>query len=728
MSCTKNIETQLVILKLYLIPVYMSGWQAWIWRFLIFLLCFNNTIPSETLAQSVTGSHDSIYTCRSSLVEISAEGDFDLYQWSQNGSSTAFNISSIDFLAGQDEIITVAKYRLSNVNLIQNGSFAEGNMDFTSDYRYVPGGTFDQGSYAVLSNPQDFNIGFLPCEDHSPNDDLMMVIDGSTIPGDKVWCQDLVIQPATSYALSTWTANLVGGNPSLLKFTINGDPVGDTYNVGNASCFWLRFFQIWNSGTATRAEICITNQNTLPLGNDLALDDISLFEITDFEVDTFSVFVDVPTVSVIDTSICSDRTIFYQGQNLSPNNQYSFEYTSRGGCDSNIIFNVNVSDTIWQYTRIDSLCIGDTLYFDNIEITSDTTICNFFNLSNQCDSLSCLEVVYLSSSSIAIESILPSCPGLSDGILRARTDAGLPPYSFQWTANGNIIGNANGNSIQNLTAGDYSVQVTDGKGCVTSKRYQLQDPPAIDLEGRGESPTCFQGSDGKITINATGGAPPYEFGIIKDALLTDPVIRDLESGSYQVYLQDQNGCLDSTEIIIPEGRRLFIELGESRTISLGEGLSLAVNHNGGNVDYAWRATNELSCSGCPIPSIEPFQDQWIYLQITDSVGCTATDSLWIMVDAQYELYLPNSFSPNGDGVNDLWQPFYGQSVEQISQMIIYDRWGGVIFSREGCNLECAWNGQNAGEGCDEGVYVYYVTALFKDGQQREFAGSLTLLR
>ena len=683
-------------------------------------------LPART--QTNPGVHDTIYACQNDIIPLTANGDFDLYEWNDEDSAPAFNTANINIFVNSDKYITVRKYSLSRTELIENGSFAMGNTGFTSDYRYVPGGTFEQGTYAILENPQDFNIGFIPCQDHSTTDDLMMVVDGSTVPGDKVWCQTVTVQPFTSYAFSTWTQNLVNGDPSLLRFTINDLPLGDTYSVSENSCDWLRFFQIWNSGSSSSAEICITNQNTQPLGNDLALDDISFLRVSDIQIDTFTILADVPTYTVIDSSICPDRFIKYEGLDLAPENSYTFNYQSVGGCDSTIVFNITSQDTIWSRSIIDSLCVGDTLYFNSLPVTRDTVICERYPLTNQCDSLSCLEIRYLAPSALSILKQLPACEGEKNGSLSAIIQAGLPPFSFLW--NGSDIPDEQvADSAQfNLGAGHYTLQVVDARGCSAQREIQLDEPPPVSVSGVGIGPACRRGNDGQIKLTGLGGTPPYLFGLSKQDWISDDRISDLSSGRYKVYVSDQNGCTDSTNIPVPEGELLVVELPDSLKVDLGESLLLVSNQNSDSLSYFWTATDPLSCEMCPLPSLNPVQSQWIYLEITDVKGCTARDSTWLKVEKQYKVYLPNAFTPNGDGKNDFWAPLLGVGVKKVHSVRIYDRWGGTVFETEDCNSVCYWDGKNADGELPAGVYVYALVLEYKDGILEEKAGTITLIR
>jgi gliding motility-associated-like protein len=105
-------------------------------------------------------------------------------------------------------------------------------------------------------------------------------------------------------------------------------------------------------------------------------------------------------------------------------------------------------------------------------------------------------------------------------------------------------------------------------------------------------------------------------------------------------------------------------------------------------------------------------------------GCIDTAAVRIVVNILTAIFIPNAFSPNGDGVNDLWTP----SVTGIknARWILYDRWGMEVFRGEG--LPIVWDGTKGGQVCPEGVYTYLIELERFDGEKVRKAGTITLLR
>lgn len=196
--------------------------------------------------------------------------------------------------------LLLATVSLNAQNLVTNGDFELGNQDFTSDYvQDCPNdklaadlGTWHEGA------PTDGQYCVTPPFDWSQNgsnqlgnwfpvgqsasdgvDGNMLHVNGDVTPNSKIWCQTISnIQPNSSYKFSTWISTIyASGNPpnvAELQFSINGTNFGSLITSNVTPGEWDLFFEVWESGTSTSADICIVNQNTQSNGNDFVLDNI----------------------------------------------------------------------------------------------------------------------------------------------------------------------------------------------------------------------------------------------------------------------------------------------------------------------------------------------------------------------------------------------------------------------------------------------------------------------
>jgi gliding motility-associated-like protein len=164
-----------------------------------------------------------------------------------------------------------------------------------------------------------------------------------------------------------------------------------------------------------------------------------------------------------------------------------------------------------------------------------------------------------------------------------------------------------------------------------------------------------------------------------------------------------------------------VDAGADTTILLGTSGWLSANGNG---FFQWEPPFGLSCSDCPDPQVFVKETTSFTLTITDKNGCKSIDQVTVFVDPDLAVYVPNIFSPNGDGINDV---FYvrGKGVKSLDFMI-FNRWGEKIF--ESSNLHQGWDGTHRGKPVNSGVFVYYIDAILETDQRVIKKGDVTVIR
>jgi gliding motility-associated-like protein len=127
-----------------------------------------------------------------------------------------------------------------------------------------------------------------------------------------------------------------------------------------------------------------------------------------------------------------------------------------------------------------------------------------------------------------------------------------------------------------------------------------------------------------------------------------------------------------------------------------------------NYAYAWLPIDLISSSTIYNPTTQLTQNTWYYVNVTDRNNCKNKDSILIRVqqnNCDAEFFIPNAFSPNGDGINDIFRARYPCPVEEY-YMIVYNRWGLKVFESNDINL--GWDGRYNGEREQAEVYAFYV--------------------
>lgn len=184
---------------------------------------------------------------------------------------------------------------------------------------------------------------------------------------------------------------------------------------------------------------------------------------------------------------------------------------------------------------------------------------------------------------------------------------------------------------------------------------------------------------------------------------------------------DEDGCSNSAERLVMLYPRPFFTAGRNRTMSFGDEVQIESNSP---YPLVWEENAALSCINCNFPVASPLETTTFYASVLDENGCTEIDSVTVSIHGN--LYVPNAFTPNGDGKNDIFKA-EGIDIEYF-RMEIFNRWGEKVFESD--HIDRGWNGSspNTDYFCPADVYQYRIVARELYGEQFEVAGHITLLR
>ncbi len=680
------------------------------------------------VAGRLTAQDSAFVACAGTRVTLEAPDGYD-YAWTpRTGLSSAIR-QSASFTASANITYEVGFRRTIGNELVRNGDFERGNVDFTTDYRYVPSGTFDRGTYAVLSDPTRFNQGFSRCLDSETAGGQMLVADGSEIAGMKVWCQSVPVERGKQYAFRIFLTSLVSFNPPSLLFTINGRRLGAA-QASISVCEWQQFYTTWEAPDVATAEICVVNNNTIAQGNDFALDRISFVEISDTIRRRYTVTVAQAARDTLDISLCPGERYRDNNLDLAPGESGSTVLRTSLGCDSTVHVFTTLRQPIFVSERADTLCPGDVFPFQGQALRRDTTICREGTTQFGCDSTYCLTVKFFDETALDVTIRPPSCVGDSDASLTLDVVAGRPPFTIQWEDG------STGTVRTGLPEGDYTVEVTDRLGCTARRTVRISDPPAIDVAGLSTvDAQCFAEPSGSVTATPTGGTGLLTLTVRDSVRLFDA--RFLAAGAYRLRASDSLGCFAERPFVIDSPPPVVLDLRGDTLLRLGQTASYRLNIAGDSVFTRWDfdLTSIDSLVRNNAVSFVPAGSGTVRVVGTDRNGCSTESSLALRVKSGERTYFPTAFSPNADGINDRFGPVLDPAIAEMRSFQVYDRWGGLVFSAVGCTLGdfasvCSWDGQAIGRGkaFDPGVYVYVARLRLIDGREIEQSGDFVLVR
>ena len=169
------------------------------------------------------------------------------------------------------------------------------------------------------------------------------------------------------------------------------------------------------------------------------------------------------------------------------------------------------------------------------------------------------------------------------------------------------------------------------------------------------------------------------------------------------------------------------------TITIDEQVNLEIDIIQGSIaEIIWFPEVNLDCNNCLSVTASPNETTNYQVTLIDDFSCSITLSVQIEVEDDAErLFIPNAFSPNGDGINDRFTFFANEKIERISTLQIFDRWGSNVFvgnDLEPGNLSTGWDGMHRGKEANPGVYVFFAELLLANGETELVEGEVVLIR
>lgn len=288
---------------------------------------------------------------------------------------------------------------------------------------------------------------------------------------------------------------------------------------------------------------------------------------------------------------------------------------------------------------------------------------------------------------------------------------------------------------------DITLTVTNLNGCSYSiiQPIEIFGYTGINLEIETSNIFCENGTLDLNIISAENDlCIDYGNGIVS----SDTVISPYHiAGEYVLTLssKDINGCTQDTSVlisVIPSIEVTILPDVKDTIVNLGDNILLdfILNVPERNIELTNWIGDSIVNPDRKITNVFPLRDGYINLSIVDEYGCEAIDSLFIWIGGNYNgnIYIPNVFSPNDDGRNDVFfinsKP---NTVTQIKTFQIFNRWGEKVFECKNCypdDPKHGWDGVLNGESMNPGVFAWYAVIEFVDGEEVLFKGDVTLLR
>ena len=249
-------------------------------------------------------------------------------------------------------------------------------------------------------------------------------------------------------------------------------------------------------------------------------------------------------------------------------------------------------------------------------------------------------------------------------------------------------------------------------------------------------PSCEGDTNGSLFVETDPANGPYEFSLDGISNGNNNFFAPLEAGFYVLTVTDGQGCTWTTEVYLPEPEPLIVDLGGDLIVELGESVTLQAQYTvpSSQLDtILWTPSDELPCElmPCDVQEIFPLQQTNVGVTVIDTNGCQASDIMALFVSKDRQIYIPNAFSPNGDGTNDVFMIFAGDDVVNIKSFLVFSRWGETVFEYYDFvpnNPAYGWDGRHREELMNPAVFAWFAVVEYIDGQEVLYEGDVTLLR
>lgn len=696
------------------------------------------TLPLAEVSVAITASESS--TCVNETITLTASGenwgDQPQFSWSVDGievanqnnatfTTTATTNQSITCLVNSNANCTTAAIATSNIITLDTIVSTVPTVNISaSDTQICEGTEVDFSAtgndWNTTTNVEWFLNGISVANTTTFSTDLLE--NGQTVTAILTQtdeCGNLLnvsTSPITVTVVESVTptitifANSAHACPGeAITYTARGDHWGDTPQLkwmvnGNTIITTANTEFVYDQSTTTQVvscelitdETCITENNIL--SNPITVTALST------EAATLAINSD-------NRFVCNGSVVNFRAVGEHWGEAPSFQWTVNGSV-------VNTSAAFYSAANLQT---GDQV---SCQLTTDKA---------------CLGVATVASNTVLIEAsnfklellekANATC-GQNNGLIEFAIEGGLAPYRIQW--NNGLSENFNAE----LAPGIYQIFAIDANGCTTELDVTIEGKMMPEIENLAvQNATCV-GTFGEANIEMADTTVAYTYRWVNEQnfIMSDSTrLTNARAGEYTLLVTDPIGCTTERTITIIETVEMQAEIITDSIIALGEEAKLSLDvFSNSAVTITWKDSTMLSCNDCFETAALPTESTLFTAVLTSQEGCQIEVSQMVKVEKTKNIHIPNAFSPNGDGVNDYFTVFGGQSyVRSVKSLKVFNRWGATIFNKTNMDINDeaqGWNGKVGTVDSDMGVYIYVAEIEFIDGETTMMTGDVSLVK
>jgi gliding motility-associated-like protein len=278
----------------------------------------------------------------------------------------------------------------------------------------------------------------------------------------------------------------------------------------------------------------------------------------------------------------------------------------------------------------------------------------------------------------------------------------------------------------------YKVTGVNAIGCPNTDSVLVEVVQPFKISVTPNDTICIGGSSQLFA----SGAAYYRWNPaigLNAANIPNPVAKPASTTQYTVIGYDNYSCFtDTAQVIVAVGQYPVVDIGRGSLVVAGTAVQLSPNITNGPISkYNWEPPTWLSCSDCATPVATINNNISYRLTVTNIYGCSGSDTIsyQVLCSKDDQVYIPNAFSPDGDGINDVFM-VHGKGV-LVDYFRVFNRWGQLVFDG-GSNYQpnipqYGWDGKINGKPATQDVYVYMVQVRCTAGGTFTYKGNVSLL-
>ncbi len=593
-----------------------------------------------------------------------------------------------------------------------------------TSYQYIAGDCPNDGSYTVRNNTsQCFGSTWysIPSDHTGDPNGYFMLVNASYQPGEFYLDTVRGLCGSTTYEFAAWIMNVIlpsacGSNsiqPDLtFRIERTDGTILQTYNTGNipppAAIQWKQYGFFFTT-PASVSDVVLRIFNNAPggCGNDLAIDDI-----------TFRPCGPQLTPTIVGSA--STTSSFCQGTF----EYYTFTCSVSAGFNNPVFkWQVRTNSGPWYDVPITNLNTLNAVFVPQTPVSTY----QFRMLVAEAGNMGSVQC-RIASEPITVNVLgNPVTTAANDGPVCEKKSLVLTASGgtqYTWTGPNGYSSTSNPaqvNNIQLNQAGKYYVLVKNAGGCSTldSTIVTVNQRPVVTT-GFASANICVGDS---IQLSAAGG-PSYAWVPatgLSDAAIANPKASPSTTTRYWVIVTNTAGCTDSASTTISVTDLPVVDAGPDRSMFIGQRIHLDGNATGPGYSFIWSPALYINDVNTLQPVVSPPSDIRYILTAVSGSGCRSVSDT-MLVKVFNDLFIPNAFTPNGDGLNDTWN-IPALSAMPGFELFIYNRYGQLIFQTK--KQPIAWDGTYKGSACSAGAYTYVI----KPGNGREpITGTVLIIR